>query len=102
MNDRELESRIKDHMKKVTEHRAKSFKNISDEVEEAKNNLEMVRIFIFLLLFLLSFYIKQSDELVDTRTSDELLPPLALFMGLFVGGVKPPKVCRKTENSGKI
>jgi hypothetical protein len=50
LKDRELETRIKNHIKKIREKR-RSSQTVSDEVEEAKNNLEVVRERKNLLLF---------------------------------------------------
>lgn len=41
LKDRELETRIKNHIKKIREER-RSSQTVSDEVEEAKSNLELV------------------------------------------------------------
>jgi len=42
LEDRELETRIKLHMEKLQEHRSKTYGSIHDELESARNNLEIV------------------------------------------------------------
>lgn len=42
LEDRELETRIKQHMEKLQQHRSKTYGSIHDELESARENLEMV------------------------------------------------------------
>ncbi|XP_073239430.1 leucine-rich repeat-containing protein 27-like isoform X2 [Porites lutea] len=43
LEDRELETRIKQHMEKLQQHRSKTYGSIHDELESARENLEMAR-----------------------------------------------------------
>lgn len=42
LNNRELEDRIKKHMEKIQVHRRKNYEDITEELESARRNLEMV------------------------------------------------------------
>ena len=42
LEDRELETRIKQHMEKLQQHRSKTYGSIHDELESARENLEVV------------------------------------------------------------
>jgi len=43
LEDRELETRIKMHMEKLQDHRSKTYGSIQEELESARNNLQMAR-----------------------------------------------------------